>query len=82
MSIGIFLLFKSKRPVELRNIGPFYLTVIDTPLTDVRYINQAMGFNTINTMLRRMKKKAPLAELCANEKIKNHSARKTTVRKL
>ena len=63
-------------------MGPFYLTVIDAPLTDVWYKNQAMGVNTINTMLSRMKKKSPLAELCANKKITNHSARKTTVRKL
>ena len=54
----------------------------DGPLTDVWYKNQAMGVNTINTMLRRMKKKSPLAELCPNKKITNHSARKTTVRKL
>ena len=80
--LASFLLFKSKRPVELRNMGPFYLTVIDAPLTDVWYKNQAMGVNTINTMLSRMKKKSPLAELCANKKITNHSARKTTVRKL
>ena len=54
--VAFFLLFKSKRPVELRNMGPFYLTVIDAPLTDVWYKNQAMGVNTINTMLSRMKK--------------------------
>ena len=35
-----------------------------------------------NTILSRMKKKAPLAELCANKKITSHSARKTTARKL
>ena len=80
--MAFFLLFKSKRPVELQNIGPFYLTVIDASLTDVWYKNQAMGVNAINTMLSRMKKKSPLAELCANKKITNHSARKTTVRKL
>ena len=40
-----------------------------------------MGANTINTILSRMKKKSPLAEMCANKKI-SHSARKTTVRKL
>ena len=79
--VAFFLLFKSKRPVELRNMGPFYLTVIDAPLTDVWYKNQAMGVNTINTMLSRMKKNSPLAELSANKKITNHSARKTTVRK-
>ena len=30
--VAYFSLFKSKRPVELRNMGPFYLTVIDAPL--------------------------------------------------
>ena len=35
--LAIFLLFKSKYPVELRNMGPFYLTVIDAPPTDVWY---------------------------------------------
>ena len=80
--LAIFLLFKSKYPVELRNMGPFYLTVVDAPPTDVWYKNQAMGVNTINTMLSRMGKKSPSAELCANKKITNHSARKITVRKL
>ena len=79
--MAFFLLFKSKRPVELQYIVPFYLTVIDAPLTDVCYKNQAMGVNTINTMLSRMKKNSPLAELSANKKITNHSARKTTVRR-
>ena len=80
--LAILLLFKSKCTVELRNMGPFYLTVIDALLTDVWYKNQAMRVNTINTMLSRMGKKSPLAELCANKKITNHSARKITVQKL
>ena len=54
--VAFFLLFKSKRPVKLRNTGPFHLTVIDAPLSDVWYKNQAMGVNTINTILSRMKK--------------------------
>lgn len=33
-------------------------------------------------MLNRMKRVTPLAELCANKKITNHSASKTAVRKL
>ena len=49
------LLFKSQSP-ELRNMGPIYLTVIDAPLTDVWYNNQAMEVKTVNTMLSRMKK--------------------------
>ena len=40
--VVFFLLFKSKRPFELRNTGPLYLTVIHAPLTDVWYKNQAM----------------------------------------
>ena len=63
-------------------MGPFYLTVIDALLTDVWYKNQTMRVNTINTFLNRMKKKSPLVELCANKKVTNHSARKTTFRKL
>ena len=80
--LAFFLLFKSKRPVELRSMGPFYLTVIDAPLIDVLYKNQAMEVNTINKMLSRMKKKSPLEELSANKKVTNNSERKTTVRKL
>ena len=63
-------------------MDPFYLTVIDASLTDVWYKNQAIGVNTVNTMLTRMKKKSPLAGLWANKRITNHSARKSTVRKL
>ena len=48
--VASFLLFKSKCPVELENTGPFYLSVIDAPLTDVWYKNQAMGVNTMNIM--------------------------------
>ena len=55
--VTLFLLFKSKRPVELQNTGCFYLTVIDAPLTDVWYKIQAMEVNTINAMLSRIKKR-------------------------
>ena len=68
--VTFFLLFKCKRAVELRNTDSFYLTVIDAPLTDVWYKNQAMELNTIKTMLSRMKKKSPLGELCSNKKDK------------
>ena len=54
--VAFFLLFRSKSPVELWNMGPFYLAVIDAPLTDVWYKNRSMGINTINTMLSRIKK--------------------------
>ena len=54
--MAFFLLFKSKRPVELRNKVKGYLTVIDAPLTDVWYRIQAMRVNTIKTMLNRMER--------------------------
>ena len=52
--VAFFLLLKSKRPVELQNMGSFDHTVIDANLTDVWYKNQAMEVNRINTMLSRM----------------------------
>ena len=61
-------------------MGSFYLAVIDAPLTDIWYKNRAMGINTINTMLSRLKKKSPLAALCANKK--KQPAGKTTFCKL
>ena len=66
--VALFLLFQSKRPVELQNTSCFYLTVTDAPLTDVWYKIQAMEVNTINTMFSRMKKTSALAELCSNKK--------------
>ena len=79
--VAFFLLLKSKRLVELRNMGPSYLTVIDAPLTDVSYVNHAMGGQHNKHNVEQNEKKSPIAELCANKKITNYSARKTTVRK-
>ena len=78
----ILLLYKIKRPAELRNIGPLYLSVIDAPLTNIYFKIQRMGINTINTILSQMKSNSPLSELSKIKKITNHYARKTTVRKL
>ena len=58
--------------------GPFYITVIDAPLTDVWYKSQVMEVNTINTILSRIKNKSSFAELYTNKKVTNHSARKTS----
>ena len=80
--VAFFSLFKSKRLVELRSMGPFYLTIIDAPLTDVWYKNQAMGVNTISTVLSRMKKKSPLAELCENMKNKKPLCKKNNRSKI
>ena len=75
-SVTFFLLFKSKFPDEYCYWYCYWCS------SDVWYKNQTTGVNTINTMLNRMKRVTPLAELCANKKITNHSGKETAVRKL
>ena len=80
--VNFFRKFVSRRPVNLRHSGAFYLSVIDNPKTDVWYKTLPMGVHTINNILKNMKKKSPLSSNITNRKITNHSARKTLVRKL
>ena len=74
-------IFKSKRLANLRDKGPFYLQIIENPRAAQWYKNLRMGENTIGDILmKNMKTNSPLA---ANEKkMTNHSARKTTVKKM
>ena len=69
-------IFKSKRPAHLRDEGPFYLQIIGNPRTVQWYKNLRMGENTVGDIMKNMKTNSPLA---ANEKMTNHSARKTAV---
>jgi len=80
--VAMFQMFKEKRPTELTNTDPLYLAVIDKPKSDIWYKSNKMGIHTINTMMKSMKINSPLSEASQNKKITNHSARKTTVRKL
>lgn len=80
--VKIFLLFKSKRPESLRENGPLYLSPIDKPKTNVWFKTQRIGVNSIDSILKKMKENSPLASMIPNKKITNHSARKTSVRKM
>jgi len=41
-----------------------------------------MGKNTINTIMKNMKKNSPLKDLCPEKNLTNHSARKTVVKQV
>jgi len=41
-----------------------------------------MGKNTINTIMKNIKEKSPLKDLCPEKNLTNHGARKTEVKKL
>ena len=70
-------IFRSKRPANFRDKGPFYLQIIGNPRTAQWYKNLRIRENTIGDIMKNKKTNSPLA---ANEKkMTNHSARKTAV---
>lgn len=71
-----------KRPAELKATGPLYLSVIENPKTSVWYKKTPMGKNTINNIMKTMKKNSPLRVTCPDKRLTNHSARKTVFKKL
>jgi len=80
--VMLFKRYQGKRPSEVKKSGPFYLTIIDKPLSSVWYKKTPMGKNTINTIMKNMKKNSPLKDLCHEKNLTNHSAQKTVVKKL
>ena len=70
--IKFFKLYLEKRPTEIKTSGPFYLSVIDKPVSSVWYKKTPMGKNTIDTIMRNMKENLPLKDLCPEKKITNH----------
>jgi len=80
--VMLFKRYLGKQPSKMQKSGPFYLTVIDKPVSSVWYKKTPMGKNTINTIMKNMKKKSPLKDLCPEKNLTNHSARKTMVKKL
>ena len=66
----------------MKKNGPFYLPVIDEPVSSVWYRKTPMGKNTIDTIMKNMKKNSPLKDLCPEKNLINHSAQKTVVKKL
>ena len=82
LPVMLFKRYLGKRPSEMKESGPFYLTVIDKPVSSIWYKKTPMGKNTINTIMKNMKKNSPLKNLCPEKNLTNHSARKTVVKKL
>lgn len=77
--VMIFNLYLSKRPVELRYKGPFYLGIIYKPQTEIWYKKINMGKNKIDNIMRNMIKDSNLE---TEKRLTNHSGRKTLVKKL
>ena len=53
--INLLKLYLEKRPTEIKTSGPFYLSVIDNPVSSVWYKKTPMGKNTIDTITKNMK---------------------------
>ena len=66
----------------MKTTGPFYLTVVDKPVSNVWFKKTPMGKNTIDSIIKKMKLNSHLIDLCPEKRITNHSARKTVVKKL
>ena len=43
--------YLGKPPSEMKKSGPFYLTVIDKPVSSIWYKKISMGKNTIDTII-------------------------------
>jgi len=80
--VMLFKRYLGKRPSKIKKSSPFYLTVIDKPVSSIWYKRTSMGKNTINTIMKNMKKNSPLKDLCPEKNLTNHSTRKTVVKKL
>ena len=78
----LFKRYLEKRPIEMQKSGPFYLTVIEKPVSSIWYKKTTLGKNAINTIMKNMKENSPLKGLCPEKNLTNHSARKTVVKKL
>jgi hypothetical protein len=66
----------------MQTTGPFYLSAIDNPTSEVWYKKTPMGKNTINNIMKKMQENSPLNSICPDKKLTNHSTRKTVVKKL
>ena len=76
--VRFFEKYIERRPPSLKNVGPFYLGVIDNPKEKTWYKTTPMGVHTINNLVKNMKEKTSLKD--SSKKLTNHSARKTAVK--
>ena len=72
--VMLFKRYLEKRPSEMKKSSPFYLAVIDKPVSSVRRKNTPMGKNIINTIMRNMKENSPLKDVCPEKNLTNHNA--------
>ena len=77
--VMLFKVYLEKRPDEMKTTGPFYLSVIDKPVSNVWFKKTPM---TKNSIMKKMKLHSPLIDLCPEKRITNHSARKIVFKKL
>ena len=80
--VMLFKVYLEKPPEKMKTTGPFYLSVIDKPVSNVWCKKTPMGKNTIDSIMKKMKLNSPLIDLCPEKRITNHSARNTVVKKL
>ena len=78
--VSLFKKYMEKRPENLRNSGPFYLSIISNPISEIWYKTTPMGIHKLNSIMKTMISNSPLAGTSKN--LTNHSARKTFVKKL
>ena len=73
----------ARRPPEMKDSGPFYLTTISKPKGQVWFSRQRMGEHKIGQLMKDMAVKSGLTA-ATGKKITNHSSRirKTCVQKL
>ena len=78
--VQFFKTYLAHRPEEMRNSGPFYLSIFEKPKSDVWYKKQRMGVNKIDSFMKNMAWEAELD--VEGRKLTNHSVGKTVVKKL
>ena len=79
--VSFFNFYISKRPLEVRNTGRFYLTAKTTLIRNEEqwYYNRPMGHNTIAKFMKCL---VSGTEFEKTKKLTNHSGRKTLVKRL
>ena len=50
----LFKVYLEKRPEEMKTTGPFYLSVIDKPVSNVWFKKTPMGKSTIDSIMKKM----------------------------
>ena len=63
-SVMLFKVYLEKRPEEMKTTGPFYLSVIDKPVSNVWFKKTLMGKNAVDSIMKKMKLNSPLIDLC------------------